>query len=1162
MAQDQTPNIPDQATIRSTLEAAESIGTPAEALLRDALAQAEAADAFRTQAATSRREINEAPGLLESIRAELDQPARDIQPAPPESATLAQYEQELTQANARLEAARTLVAELQIEASRRQDRRALIPDLLAQTRQRLDAVDDALAAPLSQTEPAIVRDARRTQLLAQRGATLAEIEALEMELSSYDARRDLLPARRDRAARRVANAEREVEAWRTLVSDRRRVETEQAAREAERQRRQVARQHPVLKEFAEETQRLAQQRTEQTGVPRRIDNTRRRASEHRAALADMRKQYTSVRKRIENTGLNRATGLLLRRQFETLPSETSLRREVSATQRELESMEFTLFDRQERRVEAGDIDGVVRELMGDIDAGADARPDLEQASRELAVARRDLLGDLTTDASTYLEALYELDTSSRRLLEATTAYAGYIRERTLWVRSVAGNRFPSPEDLSESVAWFASPTQWQETWTRVRDDNRVRFARTLITFAVVVALFAVAGWGRKRIKPLAEKVGRYKTDAMSHTLATLALTAFVAAPFPALLWWLGGVITRPPQQTLLGLSVGTGLQTAGALLYPLLFMTVALRRDGLCDAHFRWNQRALVTIRANLRWFAPLGVIGLGLAAAVVVRGDDSAIGGLGRLGFTLAMVALIVFILRVFRRHGAVMSELLRINSGGWFERLQRLWMPLLVAVPITLIVLTWLGYFYSALQLDMRLRGTFLLVLSLVLANALLLRWLFIARRRVAIEEAKRRREKAAAEAVQEEEPASESGVQPLDVDRLDLPAISQQTRQLFRTAIFVSAITGLYLIWAGVLPALRMLDRVELYPELRVAESSASEVIPILEPTAAVISNPATEPVTSSTNAVNNGSTTDTPAITPIPALPSPGTSDAAEDDAIITTVTLADLGLAIIIFIATVIAFRNLPGLIEIVVLQRLPLDNSSRYALSTVLRYLIAIVGVILAFNAVDLSWKNIQWLAAALTFGLAFGLQEIFANFVSGLIILGERPIRIGDTISVNGVIGDVTRIKMRATTVTDWDRKELVIPNKNFITSDIINWTLSDPVLRVTIPVGVGYGEDIRKAEAVLLKVASEQPVILKDPKPFVVFNGFGDSTLDFQLRVFIPHVRQLIPTRHDLHMRIAEAFRAADIEIAFPQRDLHIRSIGDFAGLVEKRENLRPGD
>ena len=171
-----------------------------------------------------------------------------------------------------------------------------------------------------------------------------------------------------------------------------------------------------------------------------------------------------------------------------------------------------------------------------------------------------------------------------------------------------------------------------------------------------------------------------------------------------------------------------------------------------------------------------------------------------------------------------------------------------------------------------------------------------------------------------------------------------------------------------------------------------------------------------------------------------------------------------------------------------------------------------IVGVVLAFGAIGIGWSKVQWLAAAITVGLGFGLQEIFANFVSGLIILFERPVRVGDMITVGGISGRVARLRIRATTIVDWDRKELIIPNKEFVTGQIINWTLTEQTLRIVIPVGIAYGSDTKLAEETLLRVAHDDPEVLDDPAPSVVFSEFGDSALIFNLRVFIPHIDHLI--------------------------------------------------
>ena len=181
------------------------------------------------------------------------------------------------------------------------------------------------------------------------------------------------------------------------------------------------------------------------------------------------------------------------------------------------------------------------------------------------------------------------------------------------------------------------------------------------------------------------------------------------------------------------------------------------------------------------------------------------------------------------------------------------------------------------------------------------------------------------------------------------------------------------------------------------------------------------------------------------------------------------------------------------------------------------------------------------------------GLQEIFANFVSGLIILFERPVRIGDVVTIDGVSGSVSRIQIRATTITDWDRKEYIVPNREFVTGRLLNWTLSDRTNRIVINVGVAYGSDTLLARSLLLQVARKHPAILDDPAPIATFEGFGDSTLDLILRCYLPSLDDRLRTVTELHEAIDREFKAAGIEIAFPQRDLHVRALPPPSGLDE---------
>ncbi|HEY2395097.1 MAG TPA: transporter substrate-binding domain-containing protein [Rudaea sp.] len=257
-----------------------------------------------------------------------------------------------------------------------------------------------------------------------------------------------------------------------------------------------------------------------------------------------------------------------------------------------------------------------------------------------------------------------------------------------------------------------------------------------------------------------------------------------------------------------------------------------------------------------------------------------------------------------------------------------------------------------------------------------------------------------------------------------------------------------------------------------------------------------------------------------------------------------VTLLGLLEALVVLGLTWVATRNLPGLLEIGLLRRIHIDAATRYAITSVTRYLIVFAGTIAGLSLLGLHWSSLQWLAAGFSVGLGFGMQEIFANFISGLMVLFERPIRVGDTITIGNVEGTVTRIRTRATTIVDGDNREVIVPNKSFITDRLINWTLSDSVTRVAIKVGVAYRNDPREAQRLLLEIAAAHPQVLADPAPACWMSGFGDSSQDFDLRVCVAEIAQRNPVRTDLQMRIADVFREHDIEIAFPQMDLWLRN------------------
>jgi potassium efflux system protein len=255
-----------------------------------------------------------------------------------------------------------------------------------------------------------------------------------------------------------------------------------------------------------------------------------------------------------------------------------------------------------------------------------------------------------------------------------------------------------------------------------------------------------------------------------------------------------------------------------------------------------------------------------------------------------------------------------------------------------------------------------------------------------------------------------------------------------------------------------------------------------------------------------------------------------------------VTLADVFYALTIAVLGWVALRRIPSLLEILLRQRMRIPPANAYAATRVFQYGATTILVVTVLSTLGGSWSQIQWAVAALSVGIGFGLQEIVANFISGLIILFEQPIRLGDTVTVGDVSGKVTKIRIRATTIRDFDRRELLVPNKEFITNQLLNWSLSDQVTRRLLEVGVAYGTDMDKAMEIVREVAQAHPLVLVDPESMITFDEFGDNSLLISLRFFLDQLEQRLIVSSDMRLEINRRFNEAGIVVAFPQRDIHL--------------------
>ena len=259
----------------------------------------------------------------------------------------------------------------------------------------------------------------------------------------------------------------------------------------------------------------------------------------------------------------------------------------------------------------------------------------------------------------------------------------------------------------------------------------------------------------------------------------------------------------------------------------------------------------------------------------------------------------------------------------------------------------------------------------------------------------------------------------------------------------------------------------------------------------------------------------------------------------------SVPIGSILLLLILFASVIIIERIVQKQLIRRFLSRTKLQSSLQFGLSRIIGYTLIAVGFYVAFQLVGVDLSSLAIIAVSLGVGVGFGLQNIINNFVSGIIILAERPISIGDRIEVAGVAGRVTKMQLRSTTVVTNDNITMIVPNADFISNTVTNWSHGDPKVRIRVPVGVAYGSDLKLLQQLLLEAAGEHPKALRDPSPVVLFTEFGDSSLNFELGVWTQEMTATpVHFTSEMNFIIEQKLRENDIEIPFPQRDLHVRS------------------
>ena len=1102
-----TAELPTSETIEQRIQEIESSAKLSDAekgkilsLYNQALTELSAI----TELSAKRQAFHESISGLPEERSKFEEEIKNYAETPnidTEGKSIQQLSKEAQNAGAEVQDAQRKLDIIGNEPARRAGLRLKIPAMMAELNRQSSELNRESQAPTTDESSEMSAAKSLFNQIEQRRVSV-ELDKLKIESNYYSLAEEVLTLEIDAAKEKVAYLTTIQRLWQTASNSQQALEIDKAIKEATATKAAAP---SELKQIAETNLKMIEEWKRQKDLladaNERVYATRKQRSEWDDEFDKSREMIAA------QGGVTTSVGLILRNQKRDLPNIRQLNLTRRRDQVEIIELRDRLYSTTQELESLKELDEFTREELANINPplSAEQQKQLEAPARSLMEQRVTILsGSRDTDRDR-LQSLLNLSLASERLFDVVTDIDTYIDQQVLWIPSSRRIDFTEVRGAIETFRKLFSISLWRQVV--------IAFPQNLRQQPLPQSIFFLAGlwllFRRRHFLRVINRLGQTASARSCHrfdmTFHTLLATLALASAVPVLIFAVSMNLALTENAELMATTypISEAFEHAAVFYFYLNFWYYLVIPQGLGESHFDWPEAFLTVSRRNLTWFAPLFVLGISLQHYVESLDESQAGASTGRISLTLWLVVSTVFLFLVFSPKRGAFSNYLQEHSQGWLDRTKHIWFGFIVLSPICFLTLAAAGYAYTATELASRLSVTFFFLGGIFVLESLALRWVRMNRRELAFAQA---RERVAAENANPEEDTADRIGGVVEGDLVDLTAINEQTKRLFQNFGIVIAIIGLYIIWESMLPALKRLDEIHLWP------TAINNIV--------VDSNGTTD----------NGTASQTSA----PLLSS-------------EWVSLSDLLLAILIIFLTLVATKNIPGLLEISILKRLPLDAALRYAISTVTRYGVIICGAAITFACLGIRWGQIQWLLAGISVGLGFGLQEIFANFVSGLILLFERPLRAGDIVTIGNITGRVVQIKMRATTIVDYDRKELIVPNKEFITNQLLNWTLTDTTNRLVLTVGVAYGSDTDRVRAILLEILNDHPKILTTPGPSVAFDQFGDSALNFTIRAFLADMDNRISVTSELHAQIHKALAEAGIEIPFPQQDVYIKTMPD---------------
>ena len=878
----------------------------------------------------------------------------------------------------------------------------------------------------------------------------------------YQSRYELLNAR-------VQALQKQIAAIQDVINQKNLAKTQNQVEQAQQQSQNVE-QNPLIQKELNLNAQLSQYLLEQTEKTNTLTQDELRM---RNVLDNLTQTQRTIDEQISALQGTLVLSRIIQQQKQKLPTNLN----IQGLSKQIADLRVQIFDITQKRNELYDIDAYISKI--EQDENKSFTPAEKTQLTNLLTERRKVGSDLIKSLNNQLNLAISLELTQQQITQISDQIQSKLDQQSFWVKS------NNPINLD----WFKKlpmslKAQFDGIGKKIGFPTNFDNLPYLLTYVFI--LFVIGGLIfkfkesiKQRLAVINGEINTLRSDSQWHTPLALFYTALLS--LSGTLWFLaacqllGFFFVKNPQE-----FWEWSLSMAGYWWF-FSFILAILRPNGILVCHFGFTKESAASLQDVTKRIIVSVVLLLNTSIFSNVMDTGLANDVLGEINTIVALLFCIVIIAPRFIRTEKSLSSTTTDKRDRTIFKIVRI---LLQLVPVILIALIALGYYYTALNLITHIINTYIAWVVWSLVRHTIYRGVTVASRRLAYRRLQEKRQQKQQDS--SDASASDDVVVITEQEEgLDLNEVRSQLLRFADLFIWTALFVIFYYVWSDLVTVVSYLRDITLWQQTSTTEAGV-----------------------------------------------------------VTETISLFNLIVALIIVVITYILVRNIQGILEILLFSRVKLSQGTPYTITTLLTYILVAVGGAWAFSTLGMSWSKLQWLFAALSVGLGFGMQEIFANFVSGIILLFERPIRVGDTVTINDVTGTVAKIRIRAITMIDPDRKEVIVPNKSFVTGQVTNWALSNTVTRLVISVGVAYGSDLELVKRLLLQAANEQPSVLKDPEPRALFLTFGASTLDHELRVYVGQVSERNDTLDALNRRVNELFAENNIDIAFNQLDIFIKN------------------